>query len=56
MLYYVGAMQFVVRVIGSTMRFVLGTSAIESTGVAASIFLEGVGGHERVVSVLSWSP
>ncbi|XP_076446935.1 putative transporter YutK [Babylonia areolata] len=41
MLYHVGAMQFLVRVIGNSLRFVLGTTAIESTGVAASIFMEG---------------
>nr|KAG5706314.1 hypothetical protein BaRGS_026096 [Batillaria attramentaria] len=41
MLYYLGAMQFLVRTIGYSLRFVLGTSPIESTGVAASIFLEG---------------
>lgn len=42
MLYYVGAMQFLVGVIGTAMRFVLATSVVESTGVAASIFMEGV--------------
>ncbi|PVD34814.1 hypothetical protein C0Q70_06092 [Pomacea canaliculata] len=41
MLYYVGAMQFLVGVIGTAMRFVLATSVVESTGVAASIFMEG---------------
>ncbi|XP_076447166.1 solute carrier family 28 member 3-like [Babylonia areolata] len=41
MLYHVGAMQFLVRVIGNSLRFVLGTTVIESTGVAASIFMEG---------------
>ncbi|KAK7097982.1 uncharacterized transporter YutK-like [Littorina saxatilis] len=41
MLYYLGAMQFLVKAIGNSLRFVLGTSAIESTGVAASIFMEG---------------
>ncbi|KAL8580487.1 hypothetical protein ACOMHN_053202 [Nucella lapillus] len=41
MLYHVGAMQLLVRVIGTSLRFVMGTTAIESTGVAASIFLEG---------------
>ena len=41
-LYYLGAMQFLISVIGSSLRFVLGTSAIEATGVAASIFMEGV--------------
>ena len=42
MLYYLGAMQFLVKAIGFSLRFILKTTAIESTGVACSIFLEGV--------------
>ncbi|KAL8580492.1 hypothetical protein ACOMHN_053207 [Nucella lapillus] len=43
MMYHLGAMQLVVKVIGSTLHFCLGTSVVESTGVAASIFMEGAG-------------
>ncbi|CAG5115637.1 unnamed protein product, partial [Candidula unifasciata] len=41
-LYYLGAMQFLVKVIGTFLSFVLDTSPIESMSVAAGIFLEGI--------------
>ncbi|XP_059174865.1 solute carrier family 28 member 3-like [Physella acuta] len=50
MLYYVGAMQFLIKCIGSFLRFVLKTSPVESYSVAAGIFLEGY------VSILSLRP
>ncbi|RUS81622.1 hypothetical protein EGW08_010635 [Elysia chlorotica] len=40
-LYYTGAMQFIIRVIGKTLRFVLGVTSVEATTVAVSIFMEG---------------
>merc|ERR1719239_112897 len=42
MLYYLGAIQFMVRIVGKSIQFVLDTSPVESMGVAASIFLEGI--------------
>uniref|UniRef100_A0A2C9L044 Sodium/nucleoside cotransporter n=1 Tax=Biomphalaria glabrata TaxID=6526 RepID=A0A2C9L044_BIOGL len=41
-LYYCGAMQLIINVVGSTLTFVLGTSAVESMAVAAGVFMEGV--------------
>ncbi|BFZ14567.1 hypothetical protein BsWGS_17606 [Bradybaena similaris] len=41
-LYYLGAMQFIIKVIGSFLSFVLDTSPVESMAVAAGIFLEGI--------------
>ncbi|GFN79490.1 solute carrier family 28 member 3-like [Plakobranchus ocellatus] len=41
-LYYTGAMILIIKTIGSFLSFVLDTSPVESMGVAASIFLEGV--------------
>lgn len=42
LLYYVGAMQFVIRVIGSFLSFVLRSQPIEAMSVAGGIFMEGV--------------
>merc|ERR1719239_2008658 len=42
MLYYLGAIQFMVRIVGKSIQFVLDTSPVESMGVAASIFPEGI--------------
>ncbi|XP_055893191.1 solute carrier family 28 member 3-like isoform X1 [Biomphalaria glabrata] len=41
-LYYCGAMQLIINVVGNTLTFVLGTSAVESMAVAAGVFMEGV--------------
>jgi pyrimidine nucleoside transport protein len=41
-LYYLGAMQFIIGVIGNFLSFVLDTSPVESMSVAAGIFLEGI--------------
>jgi pyrimidine nucleoside transport protein len=42
LLYYLGAMQLLIKVIGNFLTFVLDTSGIESMAVAAGIFMEGV--------------
>uniref|UniRef100_A0A0B7BBS2 Concentrative nucleoside transporter C-terminal domain-containing protein n=1 Tax=Arion vulgaris TaxID=1028688 RepID=A0A0B7BBS2_9EUPU len=42
LLYYLGAMQLLIKVIGNFLTFVLETSGIESMAVAAGIFMEGV--------------
>ncbi|CAL1530898.1 unnamed protein product [Lymnaea stagnalis] len=42
MLYYLGAMQFLIRIIGTVLHYILETSAVESMSVAAGIFLEGI--------------
>ncbi|RUS75251.1 hypothetical protein EGW08_016986 [Elysia chlorotica] len=42
MLYYVGAMVLITKCIGNVLAFILDTSPVESMGVAASMFLEGV--------------
>lgn len=41
-LYYVGAMQLVIKVIGRVLRFFLGVTNVEATMVSATIFMEGV--------------
>lgn len=42
LLYYLGVMQFIIKVIGDFLTFVLETTGIESMAVAAGIFMEGV--------------
>ncbi|MDH4071535.1 MAG: NupC/NupG family nucleoside CNT transporter [Gammaproteobacteria bacterium] len=38
-LYHIGVMQFVVRLVGGALRFVIGTRAVESLNAAANIFI-----------------
>ncbi|CAG5121352.1 unnamed protein product [Candidula unifasciata] len=42
LLYYLGAMQLIIKVIGNFLTFVLDTTGIESMAVAAGIFMEGI--------------
>ncbi|BFZ14604.1 hypothetical protein BsWGS_17643 [Bradybaena similaris] len=42
LLYYLGAMQLLIKVIGNFLTFVLDTTGIESMAVAAGIFMEGI--------------
>ncbi|XP_005096213.2 solute carrier family 28 member 3 [Aplysia californica] len=41
-LYYLGALQFVVRVMGNALNFCLDTSPVESMAVTGGIFIEGI--------------
>ncbi|GFR94193.1 sodium/nucleoside cotransporter [Elysia marginata] len=41
-LYYLGAMQYIIKVIGKILRFFLGITYLEATLVSLTIFLEGI--------------
>ncbi|XP_012936708.1 solute carrier family 28 member 3 [Aplysia californica] len=41
-LYYLGVMQWLIKAVGKMLKFVLGTTPVESTCVATGIFLEGI--------------
>ena len=42
MLYYLGAMQFIIGSIGNFLQFVIGVTPLEAMSISAGIFMEGV--------------